>query len=198
METLIGTTENPINFATSMETGKLYSCKGVFSLTNVITDTNSLAYNLPIQMGSATYAYSYLIYKANDGQIVILNCNISPVTQNGETTRVNISSSYYAHVRMKFNSKGEITACDQGMMLQNINGKLINSSVQRNGIYVAETAGTVGQILQANGEGQAPTWLTPSSTISNLSTASEIPNAQAVFNYVDDVVGDIETALSEV
>lgn len=151
VEILIGTTESPINFATSMEVGKLYSCQGVFNTTNEITDTSSIGYNKTIVFNSNYF----LIYKSINNQVVILNTNVN--TTNSSSL-VQIMSSYYAHVRMNFDTTtGNITSLDQGMMLQNINGNLANLSAQREGIWVAETPGTAGQVLTSTGSG-APVW----------------------------------------
>lgn len=144
-----------------MQIGKLYSCQGVFNTTNEITDTGSIGYNKNIYFGhtsSQPYNYYFLIYKSSENQIVVLNTNVN--TTNVSSS-VYILSSYYAHVRMNFDTTtGNITSLDQGMMLQNINGNLANLTAQREGIWVAEEAGTEGQLLQSTGSG-APTWITP-------------------------------------
>lgn len=151
VEILVGTTESPINFATSMEVGKLYSCQGVFNTTNEITDTSSIGYNKTIVFNSNYF----LIYKSINNQVVILNTNVNTTNSSSQ---VQIMSSYYAHVRMNFDTTtGNITSLDQGMMLQNINGNLANLSAQREGIWVAETPGTAGQVLTSTGSG-APVW----------------------------------------
>lgn len=151
VEILVGTTESPINFATSMEVGKLYSCQGVFNTTNEITDTSSIGYNKTIVFNSNYF----LIYKSINNQVVILNTNVNTTNSS---SHVQIISSYYAHVRMNFDTTtGNITSLDQGMMLQNINGNLANLSAQREGIWVAETPGTAGQVLTSTGSG-APVW----------------------------------------
>lgn len=153
---LVGTQENPINFATQMVTGRLYSCSGHFNTTNESSE-GSIAYNKTIIIGSsnpATYPRTALVYKISDTEVVFLHTNIG-----NNSVSLAIVPSYYAETLITFDSTtGNIVDVEQGMMLKIINGDKTNLDAQRDGIYVPLTSGEVDQILVSQGEGKAPVW----------------------------------------
>lgn len=153
---LVGTQENPINFATQMVTGRLYSCSGYFNTTNE-SNENSIAYNKTIIIGSsnpATYPRTALVYKISDTEVVFLHANI-----NNNSASLAIVPSYYSETLITFDSTtGNIVDVEQGMMLKIINGDKTNLEAQRDGIYAPLTSGEVDQILVSQGEGKAPVW----------------------------------------
>lgn len=153
---LVGTQENPINFATQMVTGRLYSCSGHFNTTNE-SNENSIAYNKTIIIGSSnpdTYPRTALVYKISDTEVVFLHTNI-----NNNSVSLAIIPSYYAETLITFDSTtGNIVDVEQGMMLKIINGDKTNLEAQRDGIYAPLTSGEVDQILVSQGEGKAPVW----------------------------------------
>lgn len=153
---LVGTQENPINFATQMVTGRLYSCSGYFNTTNE-SNENSIAYNKTIIIGSSnpdTYPRTALVYKISDTEVVFLHTNIG-----NNSVSLAIVPSYYAETLITFDSTtGNIVDVEQGMMLKIINGDKTNLDAQRDGIYAPLTSGEVDQILVSQGEGKAPVW----------------------------------------
>lgn len=153
---LVGTQENPINFATQMVTGRLYSCSGHFNTTNE-SNENSIAYNKTIIIGSSnpdTYPRTALVYKISDTEVVFLHTNIG-----NNSVSLAIVPSYYAETLITFDSTtGNIVDVEQGMMLKIINGDKTNLDAQRDGIYAPLTSGEVDQILVSQGEGKAPVW----------------------------------------
>lgn len=153
---LVGTQENPINFATQMVTGRLYSCSGHFNTTNE-SNENSIAYNKTIIIGSSnpdTYPRTALVYKISDTEVVFLHTNIG-----NNSTSLAIIPSYYAETLITFDSiTGNIVDVEQGMMLKIINGDKTNLDAQRDGIYAPLTSGEADQILVSQGEGKAPIW----------------------------------------
>lgn len=157
IERLIGTEEAPINFATTLKSGKLYSCSGTISAINNIIDTSHEAYGKTIFIGSPYHNGipvddAYLIYKPHEGRVVVLNTNIVV----GDTY-IRVNASYYANTKFDFDEEGKITDLEQGMMFKKVNDSVFNLEAQRNGIYVPTTVGQAGQVLQSNGAG-APIW----------------------------------------
>lgn len=143
---LTGTAESPINLATSLTTGQLYSCKGVinagtdYSFTS-IGDTDD----------------NFLLYKWSDTGLYALTCsstNIDGVTH--------IFNGYQGICYILINSSGNITGVSNANLINLLNG---SSSVEAGtplSIYAPITSGEAGQVLQSNGANQAPSWVNAS------------------------------------
>lgn len=130
--TLVGTEDQPINFATSMEVGKLYSCTGYIQLTSERTQNISPNY--------------ILIYKRDNDNLTAYGVHI-----NNSFISVN---SIFVTSTILINDSGFITGWGSAIAPNEINGSPTSTS----DIYAPTKSGNVGQILQSNGSGKAPTW----------------------------------------
>lgn len=154
IEILTGTAESPINFATDMEVNHLYSCSGVFF--------NTVASSAQSSISGKTITFqdqgrSFLFYKRDDTSVV---CLASSHNANSQTAVI-IFSAMYGITEITFDSTtGELTNIRSGMGFGRVNGIEGNGNAQALGIYAPIESGTSGQLLQSNGEGAAPTWVT--------------------------------------
>lgn len=150
---LVGTTSNPINFATSMEVGQLYSCSGRF------TSESTTGTNITFLVSISDPPTQYLIYKYSSTQALILNASIQRVSAN----QLLVEYSGNSTVLLSFNSSGLYTSYSAGLKLAELNG---TNQTQSGGVsvYAPITSGTAGQILQSNGSDTAPTWTNMPST----------------------------------
>lgn len=139
---LVGTTSNPINFATSMEVGQLYSCSGVFNLANTL--------RLFITIGIQNPPAHFLIYKFLPTEVLILDASLNRINLN-----LIMGPSTNSTVAFSFNDKGQITNYSTGIKLASLNGNINDLAIS---IYAPITSGTSGQILQSNGN-SIPTWI---------------------------------------
>lgn len=149
---LVGTTSNPINFATSMEVGQLYSCSGIFN------SESTTGTNITFLVSVSDPPTQYLIYKYSSTQALILNASIQRVSAN-----LMVEYSGNSTVLLSFNSSGLYTSYSAGLKLAELNG---TNQTQSGGVsvYAPTTAGSSGQILQSNGSNKAPTWTNMPST----------------------------------
>ena len=149
---LVGTTSNPINFATSMEVGQLYSCSGIFN------SESTTGTNITFLVSVSDPPTQYLIYKYSSTQALILNASIQRVSAN-----LMVEYSGNSTVLLSFNSSGLYTSYSAGLKLVELNG---TNQTQSGGVsvYAPITSGTAGQILQSNGSDTAPTWTNMPST----------------------------------
>lgn len=142
---LVGTSENPINFATSMETGKLYYCNNIFYSGS----------DMPIDIAVG----NFLVYKSSDTAVHFICCSAS-ITPYGSSDRTialygNQSNST---VMIYFNSTtGDITDAFYSKPIYKLNGTSTDNT-DTVYFYAPVTSGTESQILQSNGTNQAPTW----------------------------------------
>ena len=155
IEILTGTAESPINFATDMEVNHLYSRSGVFF--------NTVSSSAQSSISGKTITFqdqgrSFLFYKRDDTSVV---CLASSHNTGNQTTSVIIFSAMYGITEITFDSTtGELTNIRSGMGFGRVNGIEGNGNAQALGIYAPIESGTSGQLLQSNGEGAAPTWVT--------------------------------------
>lgn len=172
IQTLIGTEESPINLATSLSVGQLYSCQGVinaganYSFTS-LGETND----------------NFLLYKWSDTGIYALTCSSSNI--DGVT---HIFNGYQGICYIIIDTSGNITGVSNANFINLLNG---NSNVEPGtplSIYAPTTSGEAGQVLQSNGADQAPSWNSLSTTISESSTNNEIPSALAVYNLIQSSI----------
>lgn len=172
IQTLIGTEESPINLATSLTVGQLYSCRGVinaganYSFTS-LGETND----------------NFLLYKWSDTGIYALTCSSSDI--DGVT---HIFNGYQGICYIIIDTSGNITGVSNANFINSLNG---NSNVEPGtplSIYAPTTSGEVGQLLQSNGADQAPSWNSLSTTISESSTNNEIPSALSVYNLIQSSI----------
>ena len=172
IQTLIGTEESPINLATSLSVGQLYSCQGVinaganYSFTS-LGETND----------------NFLLYKWSDTGIYALTCSSSNI--DGVT---HIFNGYQGICYIIIDTSGNITGVSNANFINLLNG---NSNVEPGtplSIYAPTTSGEAGQVLQSNGADQAPSWNSLSTTISESSTDNEIPSALAVYNLIQNSI----------
>lgn len=135
IETLVGTIEKPINFATDMEYNQLYFVKG----PTVGTSTSG-AWNNP---------YGYLMLKrdplsGNRAYVYVYGGHGKPITF------YDVSGVGVLHIDIE---TGYVVQYDNYVTIpETINGV---TSTQR--IYAPITSGTSGQILQSSGSSKAPT-----------------------------------------
>ena len=150
---LTGTNDNPINFATDMEVNHLYSCSGVFFNTISPSAQSSISGKT---VNFQDQGRSFLFYKRDNTSVV---CLASSHNTNSKTTVI-IFSAMYGITEITFDSTtGELTNIRSGMGFGRVNGIEGNGNAQALGIYAPIESGSVGQILQSNGEGIAPTWV---------------------------------------
>lgn len=155
IEILTGTAESPINFATDMEVNHLYSCSGVFFNTVSSSAQSSISGKT---VNFQDQGRSFLFYKRNDTSVVCLASSHN--TTNSKTTVI-IFSAMYGITEITFDSTtGELTNIRSGIGFGRVNGIEGNGNAQALGIYAPIESGTSGQLLQSNGEGAAPTWVT--------------------------------------
>lgn len=155
IEILTGTAESPINFATDMEVNHLYSCSGVFFNTVASSAQSSISGKT---VNFQDQGRSFLFYKRNNTSVVCLASSYN--TTNSKTTVI-IFSAMYGITEITFDSTtGELTNIRSGMGFGRVNGIEGNGNAQALGIYAPIESGTSGQLLQSNGEGVAPTWVT--------------------------------------
>lgn len=153
--TLVGTEDEPINFATDMEVNHLYSCSGVFFNTVASSAQSSISGKT---VNFQDQGRSFLFYKRNNTSVVCLASSHN--TTNSKTTVI-IFSAMYGITEITFDSTtGELTNIRSGMGFGRVNGIEGNGNAQALGIYAPIESGTSGQLLQSNGEGVAPTWVT--------------------------------------
>lgn len=175
IETLVGTEENPINFATSMEVGKLYYCNNIFYSGS----------DMPINIAVG----NFLVYKSSDTAVHFICCSAS-ITPYGSSDRTialygNQSNST---VMLYFNSTiGDITDAFYSRPIYKLNGTSTDNT-DTVYFYAPTTSGEEGQVLQSNGADQAPSWNSLSTTISESSTDNEIPSALAVYNLIQNSI----------
>lgn len=175
IETLVGTEENPINFATSMEVGKLYYCNNIFYSGS----------DMPINIAVG----NFLVYKSSDTAVHFICCSAS-ITPYGSSDRTialygNQSNST---VMIYFNSTtGDITDAFYSRPIYKLNGTSTDNT-DTVYFYAPTTSGEAGQALQSNGADQAPSWNSLSTTISESSTDNEIPSALAVYNLIQNSI----------
>lgn len=186
IEILTGTVESPINFATDMEVNHLYSCSGVFF--------NTVASSAQSSISGKTITFqdqgrSFLFYKRDDTSVV---CLASSHNTGNQTTSVIIFSAMYGITEITFDSTtGELTNIRSGMGFGRVNGIDGNGNAQALGIYAPIESGTSGQLLQSNGEGVAPTWVTANyASSADLETKLDInqgtENANKLLNVGSD------------
>ena len=152
---LVGTTSNPINFATSMEVGQLYSCSGEFYTTNTLGLTISFEVAL---IGDNP---PYLIYKPSDTQVLIFNAAFQLSTLN-----LMIGSLPNSTGSLTFNSStGVISGYQVNLAITSLNGNIRSDRFTQRDIYAPVTSGTSGQILSSNGDNNDPTWINMPSVV---------------------------------
>ena len=174
---LVGTTSNPINFATSMEVGQLYSCSGVFNLENTL--------GLFITIGIQNPPAHFLIYKFLPTEVLILDASLNRITIN-----LIMGPSTNSTVAFSFNDKGQITNYSTGIKLASLNGNINDLAIS---IYAPITSGTSGQILQSNGDGNAPTWVDNKSGL-NLEHSEFMPEDYGdIWSALDDSFVEMRT-----
>ena len=159
IEQLVGTKEKPINFATDMEVGNLYSISGYFRIN--ATSNANIPGNL-------------LFYKADSTTVYTYSCGFS-------------GNSFYiraaAFGKITVNASGDLSNGAIFGGVKTCNGNLADSGIQ---IYAATNSGSNGQILQSNGAYKAPTWITPNfATIDDINNA--IGSVSALLGNTDDL-----------
>ncbi len=179
---LIGTLSLPINFATSMEVGQLYSCSGEFYTTN------SLGITILFDTAIGDTKIPYLIYKYSTNKILILNGGL--FNSDIAPDYIVISNNPNGAVILNFNNTtGDITSYNANVSLNSLNGSIKTDTTVNRNIYAPTTSGTSGQILQSNGVNTAPTWIDMPSTAPTLeeqtieSTAWTSLSGQTPYTY---------------
>ena len=163
---LTGTQENPINMATDMEVGKLYSCSGYVRM-----DTSNV---YTLETDNKIMAFKPSATKVNWINAVIIGTGIPSITSGiGGNATLTINSS-----------TGSVISTSPTKSIASLNGVLGQTNYAS--FYAPTSAGTSGYLLQSNGTGNAPTFAIEKSTsISNASTDSQVPTAKAVYDYID-------------
>lgn len=186
IEILTGTAESPINFATDMEVNHLYSCSGVFFNTVASSAQSSISGKT---VNFQDQGRSFLFYKRNNTSVV---CLASSHNTGNQTTSVIIFSAMYGITEITFDSTtGELTNIRSGMGFGKVNGIEGNGNAQALGIYAPIESGTSGQLLQSNGEGAAPTWVTADyASLTDLETKLDINQGTENTNKLLNVGSD--------
>lgn len=147
---LVGTQENPINLHTDTEIGQLYSVSGY-----IIKSSNVTMSNIPVS----------LFYRSSDGGGVIYGIHIDS-SSYGTTSRCNGTI-------ITFNiSTGYMTNFIKFISLSRLNGSTPSSLLS---IYAPTSSGESGQVLQSNGQNNAPTWIDAPNGIKTLVGTEENP-----------------------
>lgn len=198
---LRGTPEHPINFATDMEIGHIYN---VFGNVYSVVDETSQDIDSPYRylFGEdlyKNYKYGYLIYKINEKQVLIINCNMSlkAIRHGQETETVNfIAASYYSRIRIEFNPEGKFKEVTTALMFKKINGSQYATS--QNDIYAPKSRGYDGQLVgRPFGVGGAePTWVDMTQDIS-ISQDGNIPTAKAVKDHINTTLSNYLQKVNE-
>ena len=147
IEQLVGTEEKPINFATDMEVGKLYSVIG------------KITYNQTYKMVTAN-KYT-MFYKYADNRVMALE---SRVSSSGVFVE-----SLNSCILWILPDTGYVDGREEQGAIGYLNGHVTEFNES---IYAPTTSGTAGQILQSNGINKAPTWITP-----DFATIDDVNNA---------------------
>lgn len=186
IEILTGTAESPINFATDMEVNHLYSCSGVFFNTVASSAQSSISGKT---VNFQDQGRSFLFYKRNNTSVV---CLASSHNTGNQTTSVIIFSAMYGITEITFDSTtGELTNIRSGMGFGRVNGIEGNGNAQALGIYAPIESGTSGQLLQSNGEGVAPTWVTANyASSADLETKLDVNQGTENINKLLNVGSD--------
>ena len=186
IEILTGTAESPINFATDMEVNHLYSCSGVFFNTVASSAQSSISGKT---VNFQDQGRSFLFYKRNNTSVVCLASSHN--TTNSKTTVI-IFSAMYGITEITFDSTtGELTNIRSGMGFGRVNGIEGNGNAQALGIYAPIESGTSGQLLQSNGEGVAPTWVTANyASSTDLETKLDVNQGTENINKLLNVGSD--------
>ena len=168
IETLVGTNENPINFATDMEVGHLYSCSG-YVFKNSTT--------------SLLLSRSMLCYKTSESSVVLYDISfLSHINKldhrKGTTTYLEINSE-------KGIFTGNATEDTTRSSPRAFNNLSYSGSFT---IFAPTSVGTAGQILQSKGLGE-PNWV-DTSTLGFATTAdieAAIGNVSSLLGNTDDL-----------
>lgn len=153
---LTGTEEKPIILYDDIEEGKVYFLSGYYKISQVSTSTNLFPSN-----DTRKYIVCYILGTSSSGQksIATFGCNLG-INQSLRNPNY-ISISYINNTNTGFSSESFI-----GL-------RTINNTFSAYDIYAPTSSGTLGQVLQSNGYGRAPTWTNmPSTTTETLTIAS--------------------------
>ena len=146
---LIGTEEKPIILYDDIEEGKVYFLSGYYKISQVGIPTYLFPSN-----DTRKYIMCYILGTSSSGQksIATFGCDLG---MNQSLRNPNyMSVSYINNTSTGFSS-------DSFIGLRTINNR---SSDSASDIYAPTSSGTLGQILQSNGYGVAPTWINIPST----------------------------------
>ena len=182
---LTGTQENPINLATDLAVGQMYSLNGYITLSST-TDFNAGAGH-------------HLMYKASTTTIRTIYCFISMSLL--QQAIVN-SSNCFGSVTID-SSTGYVSNSSIYSTLASVNGG--SGDYASKNIFAPTSAGTSGYLLQSNGTGNAPTFSVGITSLStkNIDTAPT-ENSQAlitsggVYTAIQNSLGDVETLLASI
>lgn len=167
IEPLEGTSDDPIhiyNIASNLDNvGKLFLLSGYvkWGSRNISTST-------PI-----------LVFIYNALRVMCLNGAPDQFTDRPSVGQYNGISKWYI-------GDDSSAVCVSVIPSLTINGTL--NTTDNTSIYVPTNSGTQWQVLQSNGEKQAPSWNSLSTTISESSTDNEIPSALAVYNLIQSSI----------
>ena len=153
---------SPINVLTDTEIGELYSCSGFiyFSSSNIYEITGDRV----------------LLYRYNSNTVYIYSAIIK---NNPDVITSNISGRNYKIVI----NNDTLSLWYSGIGVNYFNGTVVENTI--NSVYAPTSSGTSGYLLQSNGTGNAPTFAIEKATsISNVSTDSQVPTAKAVYDYI--------------
>lgn len=161
IEQLVGTEEKPINFATDMRIGNMYHCTG-----------NTFWKNGKITQGG----FSYFFLKTYSGYGIFMGAIATDDDIFSDYTDYNITGIMFD------STTGKVYDVSRTTKIGEVNGYIFDHT----SIYAPTMPGTEGQILQSNGEGEAPTWTTPNfATIDDINNA--IGNVSALLGDTDDL-----------
>lgn len=152
---LIGTEEKPIILYDDIEEGKVYFLSGYYKISQVSTSTYLFPSN-----DTRKYIMCYILGTSSSGQksITTFGCNLG-INQSLRNPNY-ISISYINNTSTGFSSDSFV-----GL-------RTINNTFSASDIYAPTSSGTLGQVLQSNGYGKAPTWTNMPSAIPITETST--------------------------
>lgn len=152
---LIGTEEKPIILYDDIEEGKVYFLSGYYKISQV----DISAYLFPSN-DTRKYIMCYVLGTSSSGQksIATFGCDLG-INQSLRNPNY-MSVSYINNTSTGF-------SFDSFIGSRTINNRFSDSASD---IYAPTSSGTLGQVLQSNGYGRAPTWTNMPSTLTEILT----------------------------
>lgn len=177
---LVGTQENPIHLGEDIELGKIYFISGWYKTYSSGPD------ELPTE-GKKYLCYATDIDNLGRKTIIIYGYKFPSGSYLATDTALPTSGSYVVTSSRYADNIGYFNS------LSMINGRGDIGNLLFTGIYAPITSGTTGQILQSNGNGNAPTWVNNKSGL-NLEHSEFVPEDYGdIWSALDDSFVEMRT-----